>query len=80
MSILIEACDVYETEITIKNPTEVMVIAKEPEQCSVQLNNTDISQMDTFTCPGTLITGNGKYIREIKCRIAPSNVAFNNSF
>ena len=78
MTTLEEACDTYGMEInTKKNKTEVMVVAKDPERCSIQLNDILINQTDTFTYLGTLITEDGRCTKEIKCRIGQSETAFN---
>ena len=55
-----------------------MVISKEPEKCSIYLNEEKINQTETFTYLGTLITEDGKCTKEIKCRIAQSKSAFTN--
>ena len=77
MTTLKEACDAYGMEInTKKNKTEVMVVAKDPERCSIQLN--DIMINETFTYLETLIRQDGRCTKEIKCRKAQSKTAFNN--
>ena len=73
-----EACDTYGMKINTKKKTEVMVVAKDPERCSIQLNDIMINQTDIFTYLGTLITEDGRCTKEIKCRIAQSKTAFNN--
>ena len=79
MSTLKDACDKHGMEInTKKNKTEVIVISKEPEKCSIYLNEEKINQTKTFTYLGTLVTEDGKCIKEIKSRIAQSKTAFTN--
>ena len=79
MSTLKDTCDKHGMEInTKKNKTEVMVISKEPEKCSIYLNEEKINQTETFTYLGTLVTEDGKCIKEIKSRIAQSKTAFTN--
>ena len=79
MTTLKDACEKHGMEInTKKNKTEVMVISKEPEKCSIYLNGEKINQTETFTYLGTLITEDGKCTKEIKCRIAQSKSAFTN--
>ena len=63
---------------TKKNKTDVMIISKEPEKCSIYLNEEKRNQTETFTYLGTLITEDGKCIKEIKSRIAQSKFAFTN--
>ena len=78
MTTLKEPCDTYGMEInTKKNKTEVMVVAKDPERCLIQLNDIMINQTDTFTYLGRLITEDGRCTKEINCRIAQSKTAFN---
>ena len=56
MTTLKEACDTHGMEINSKkNKTEVMVVAKDPERSSIQLNDIMINQTNTFTYFGTLI-------------------------
>ena len=65
MSTLKDACDKHGMQInTKKNKTEVMVISKEPEKCSIYLNEEKINQ--TFTYVGTLINEDEKCIKEIR--------------
>ena len=74
-----DACEKHGMEInTKKYKTEVMVISKEPEKCSIYLNEEKINQTETFTYLGTLITEDGKCTKEIKCRIAQSKTAYTN--
>ena len=74
ISTLNEACD---TQNTCRSKTEVLVLAKEPEQCSLLLNNPKNNQTDTFKYVGTLVALERRFAREINCRIAQSKVAFN---
>ena len=47
MTTLKEACDIYAIEInTKKNRTEVMVVAKDPERSSIQVNDIMFNQTD----------------------------------
>ena len=67
-----------EWKLAQKNKTEVMVISKEPEKCSIYFNEEKINETETFTYLGTLITEDGNCIKEIKSRIAQSKSAFSN--
>ena len=53
-----------------------MVIFKEPEKCSMYLNEENINQTEIFTYLWTLVTKDGECIKEIKSRIAQSKTAF----
>ena len=65
MSTLKDACEKHGMEInTKKNKTEVMVISKEPEKCSIYLNEENINQTENFAYLGTLITEDGKCIKK----------------
>ena len=55
-----------------------MVVAQDPERCSIQLNDIMINETETFTYLGTLIRQDGRSTKEIKCRKAQSKTAFNN--
>ena len=79
MSTSRDACEKHGMQInTKKNKTEVTLISKESEKCSIYLNEEKINQTETFFYPGMLITEDGKCIKEIKSRIAQSKTAFTN--
>ena len=64
-------------EINTKIKTKVMVIAKEPEQCSLQRQGARIEKTDAFTYLGIFITEDGRCIGEIRYRITESTAASN---
>jgi hypothetical protein len=58
--------------------TEVMVITKNkcPPECNIKVDGTSLKQVSIFKYLGTLITADGRCIKEIKSRVAQAKATF----
>ena len=60
-----------------KKKTETLVIAKTGNPtCNIKINNENIKQVDSFKYLGSLITTDGKCIKEVRTRIGMAKTSF----
>ena len=71
-----ETCKEYKMDINVKK-TKVMVISKMNDgKCECSINGVKLEQVTHYKYLGSIITEDGRYVKEIKARIAMAKAAF----
>ena len=70
----IEGC--YGMEMNVEK-TKVMRISKQPFPVKIVIDQKQLENEESFKYLGSILTNDGRYTCEIKCRIAVAKAAFN---
>ena len=66
----------YGMEMNVEK-TKVMRISGQPFPVKIMVEQKQLQNVQSFKCFGSILTNDGKYVCEIKCRIAMAKAAFN---